>query len=254
MKLFVHKWPSRFRQARSLKNLTRREILCSTPMLTASLFLPDTALAQGTSAQEFEGLLAPYARIRDSFSPLASVGNVCGRAVGLPVFEALAQAAPQTLLASFRHALAALSNRSILTASSDYLDFKNELAGGRTDSLTLNVAKDVSNDQSIVIIITQAIEHDLKLGQALVNDNSVSISQFRIQMIGVRQQLVLYQAEGRRSEGGSAIYLPVQERTRRSSSSETQRLEREIENLRFELLRTQKRAADLSEFILRQSR
>lgn len=221
-------------------------------MLTATLLLPRIVAAQDSQQTRLEGLAQSYQMIGQQFIPTESVGNLCGSGVNIPVFEELARAAPQTLILSFESAMATLTSRTIIAASSDYFEFRLESAGNRLDHATVKIAADVTNDQSIILLIARAIEFDLALAQQLVRDETLSISQFRIQMLQLREQMHLLQAEERRAEGGGAVYLPIQERSRRSLRAENVMLEGEVERLRAELLRVQNKSAELSEFILRQ--
>lgn len=230
--------------------VNRRDILCSVPMLTATLLLPDRSFGQSTRPVGFEGLGNTYGAIGQKFKPTVSVGNVCGKVVDLPVFEQLAQSAPANLTAAFEKAMIALTSRSIISASSDYFDFRAEAAGNRIDRATLAIAGDVSNDQAIIIIIGRVIEHDLAVAENLERDESLSVSKFRVQMLQLREQQHLLRAEERRVEGGAAVYLPIQERSRRSLKAENVYLENEVMRLRAELSTVQSRLADLIKVVL----
>ena len=229
---------------------TRRDLLLRAPMLTAALLLGGRARAQGAGASGFAGLDSSYAGIQHRFAPRSSVGNVSGSALELPAFVHLAAGAPRELVVTFGVAIESMDNGRIVSASSDYLDHRHRNAGSRIEQATLDVAADVSNDQSIAVILAAAIARDLAVGNELVRNDAMSVSRFRIQMSVLRKQQDLLTAEERRAEGGGAIYLPIQSRVRRTGSAETERLEAEIARLRTELETVRRRAAELSSFIL----
>ncbi|MGE0500064.1 MAG: hypothetical protein AB7I79_00255 [Rhizobiaceae bacterium] len=224
---------------------TRRDLLVAAPMLTYLLLA-----GRGARAQQFAGLDASYAEIGAKFPPRPSVGNVSGSAVDLPVFVHLAAQAPATLVASFDGAIGTMENARIVSASSDYLEFRHAGAGGRIEVATVEMAADVSNDHSIAGVLSVSIERDLRVGAELVSNGALSVSQFRRQMKVLRDQRELLIAEEKRTRGGGAIYLPIQSRVRRTGSAETERLEQEIALLRTELETVQRRVAELSHFIM----
>lgn len=230
----------------------RRDLLLSAPMLTGFLLCPKTSVGQNWNTLANLELKESQSEIGRGFEPTVSVGNVCGRVVGLEAFNNLAAAAPVDLVRSFVSAVTDLSSRSINSASSDYFEFRMDSSGGKNDIATLQISNDVLNDHAIALIITRAIEHDLSVADFLKRDSSLSVSQFRVQMLKLRDQLHILEAEERRAEGGGAIYLPIQERSRRSLKDENARLENEISRLRRQLAKSQARAAALTQIILNQ--
>lgn len=239
--------PSRGDLKRS--SLSRRDFLISTTMTSIAILGGQRAYSEGED--RFQGLDASYDRIPTLVAPRTSVGNVCGRVVGIDMYSELAASAPAEVVSSFDQAVSTLTSRSITAASSEYLDFRYQSADGSIGNTTNEIAVDVANDIEIAVILIVAMERDLEVGQALVNDELLSVSEFRLQMEALRDQRELFEAEGVRTEGGGAIYLPVQSRIERSGTSETLLLLREIDRLRNELARLQQRSAELSSFILR---
>jgi hypothetical protein len=131
------------------------------------------------------------------------------------------------------------------------MDYRRTDARSDIASTTTNVATDIASDRRNTTTLSQAMAADLAIGERLVGGNSSDLALFRQQLNELRSQVALLQAEKTRSGESGSIYMVVSPQIVVTGSSETARLNKEIDSLRSELNLLRQRTIALEAFALK---